>query len=289
MVNPQTPLEMVTQQQLDAQSDLELEAVLRAWETATDRLRQTHETLSSEVRRLTDELEIKNRELARKNRLADLGQIASHVAHEVRNSLMPMTLYLSLLRRQLTGNSTCLDLMDKIESGFMALQSTVSDLLHFAANRDPQRSQFEVDKLIHEVCDGLLPQLAAQRVELKTQIPAGQRMSADRDMLRRALLNLVLNALDAMQDGGLLSVDCRASGNEVQLEVTDSGPGIPAETQERLYEPFFTTKSGGTGLGLAVVYQIAQAHGGHIGCRSKCPEGTTFSLSIPPHRTEEAA
>ncbi len=85
--------------------DAELQAVLAAWHSATDRLQQTHEALRREVRRLTDELEIKNRELARKNRLADLGQMASHVAHEVRNSLVPLTLYLSLLRRHLAGTS----------------------------------------------------------------------------------------------------------------------------------------------------------------------------------------
>ena len=85
--------------------DMELHAVLAAWHSATDRLQQTHEVLRREVRRLTEELEVKNRELARKNRLADLGQMASHVAHEVRNSLVPITLYLSLLRRQLAETS----------------------------------------------------------------------------------------------------------------------------------------------------------------------------------------
>ena len=111
--------------------------MLAAWNTATVRLQQTHEALRSEVRRLTDELEIKNRELARKNRLADLGQMASHIAHEVRNNLVPVTLYLSLLRRRMSDDSGSLDMLDKIGAGCIALDATVNDLLNFTSDRDP--------------------------------------------------------------------------------------------------------------------------------------------------------
>src|SRR5271156_6001446 len=95
---------------LDKSADLE--TVLAAWHGATIRLEQTHETLRNEVHRLSNELEVKNRELARKNRLADLGQMASHIAHEVRNSLVPVTLYLSLLRRRLTADNSSRELVD---------------------------------------------------------------------------------------------------------------------------------------------------------------------------------
>ena len=91
--------------------------MLAAWNTATVRLQETHEALRTEVRRLTDELEVKNRELARKNRLADLGQMASHIAHEVRNNLVPVTLYLSLLRRRRKDDSGSLDILEKLEPG----------------------------------------------------------------------------------------------------------------------------------------------------------------------------
>ena len=120
-------------------ADADMQTILSAWNDATERLRQTHETLRDEVRRLTDELEIKNRELARKNRLADLGQMASHVAHEVRNSLVPMKLYLSLLDRRLSDDAGSQDIFEKISAGFVALEATVSDLLNFSAERDPQR------------------------------------------------------------------------------------------------------------------------------------------------------
>src|SRR5262245_15199427 len=138
-----------------AGDSLELQTILTAWNEATDRLQQTHETLRAEVRRLSDELEAKNRELARKNRLADLGQIAAHVAHEVRNSLVPMKLYLSLLRRRLADDGGSLDILDNVLSGFTALEATVGDLLHFSSQRDPQRRQVPVPILLAEVRESL--------------------------------------------------------------------------------------------------------------------------------------
>src|SRR5208283_6158459 len=110
---------------LDASADLQ--TILAAWHTATLRLEQTHDALRDEVRQLTAELEIKNRELARKNRLADLGQMASHVAHEVRNNLVPVTLYLSMLRRRVGSDAESLEMVKKISAGFGAMDVMVND------------------------------------------------------------------------------------------------------------------------------------------------------------------
>src|ERR1700678_2612085 len=118
---------------LDSSADLQ--TVLAAWHGATLRLEQTHSALRAEVCRLTDELEIKNRELARKNRLADLGQMASHIAHEVRNNLVPVSLYMSVLRRRVARDNDTLEVLDKVEAGFLALDTTVNDLLHFTSDR----------------------------------------------------------------------------------------------------------------------------------------------------------
>src|SRR5215475_11392733 len=130
----QPGLSLVNAEMIDAEPDpteiqlpsdatnVDLETLLAAWHTATVRLERTHETLCGEVARLTKELELKNRELARKNRLADLGQMASHVAHEVRNNLVPVSLYMSLLRRRLSTDSDSLGILSKVEAGFTALE-----------------------------------------------------------------------------------------------------------------------------------------------------------------------
>lgn len=272
---------------LDARADLE--TVLEAWQDATSRLEQTHDALRSEVRRLTDELEVKNRELARKNRLADLGQIATHVAHEVRNSLVPVTLYLSLLRRRVSDDSGSVDVIDKIDAAFTAVRATVNDLLHFTAERDPQMRPVHVRAMIDEIQASLAPQLAAQCIHTEIDVPRGQQVWVDADMLRRAILNLTLNAIDAMPDGGELVITSYEGPRGFELEVADSGPGVSDDVRPRIFEPFYTTKSSGTGLGLAIVYRIAEVHGGDVSV-TNCPEGgAAFTIRIPQRALEAAA
>ncbi len=269
--------------------DSELQTVLDAWQAATDRLGATHEALRQEVCRLSDELEVKNRELARKNRLADLGQMASHVAHEVRNGLAPVSLYLGLLRRRVSGGQGGVEIMEKIDAGLTALEATVTDLLSFTSDRCPVWGNFNLRQLIDEVCDALAPQLQAQGISTEMDVPSHIWVTADRDMLRRALVNLVFNAIDVMPAGGELFVTAVDCGKRLELEVADSGPGIPEEIGPRIFEPFFTTKSEGTGLGLAIVSRIAEAHGGRIEMMN-CPEGgAAFTICLPRRAMEAAA
>lgn len=258
-----------------------LEAVLAAWNDATTRLQETHEILQAEVGRLTKELEVKNHELARENRLADLGRMASHVAHEVRNSLVPVTLYMGLLKRRLSEDSGSMDILVKIEAGFTALDVTVNDLLNFSSHREPHWHNFSVRELVDEVCEALGPQLDAQSIRVSTDVSPATVVTADREMLRRAVLNLVLNAIDAMQEGGQLVFTSFDSPQGFELEVGDSGPGLDQEQLNHVFDPFYTTKSDGTGLGLAIVHRIAEAHGGRVTARN-CPEGgAAFTIEIP--------
>jgi signal transduction histidine kinase len=267
----------------------DLTTVLAAWNTATVRLQETHEALRSEVRRLTDELEVKNRELARKNRLADLGQMASHIAHEVRNNLVPVTLYLSLLRRRLSDDSGSVDILDKVGAGCIAMDATVNDLLNFASENNPQLRNFTLDRLADDVLGTLAPQLSAGHISTRVDIPRSLGISADYGMLRRAILNLALNAIDAMPDGGELNISACAGRHGCEIEVCDTGPGLTDEARRRAFEPFFTTKSNGTGLGLSIVYRIAEVHGGEI-VAGNCPEGgAVFTIRLPRPAQKAAA
>ncbi len=261
------------------QSDLE--SVLAAWHTATLRLERTHEALRSEVRRLTEELEVKNRELARKNRLADLGRVSTVVAHEVRNHLVPLNLYLNLLRRRLGEDSSSLDTLDKVSAGITELDATVNDLLHFTSDRDPNFERLIVRDLLEDVADAMSPQLSAHGIQIELDVPPDHETHADRDMLRRAVLNLLLNAVDAMPEGGevlITSVDTPAG---LELEIADSGPGLTDEVRRRAFEPFYSTKSSGTGLGLAIVDHIMERHGGGITALNCHEGGAAFTLILP--------
>ncbi len=267
----------------------ELETVLAAWHQATLRLERTHEVLREEVHRLTNELEVKNRELARKNRLADLGQMASHVAHEVRNHLVPVTLYLSLLRRRVSDDSGAIDIADKIAAAFTGLDATVHDLLNFTSDQEPRLSRFPLGRVVEDVCASLAPQLGAQSIDVVIEVPGEQWLCADESMIRRCILNLMLNAVDAMPGGGSLIVTSAAGAGGVELEIADSGPGLSEEVCQRAFEPFFSTKRGGTGLGLAIVHRIAEVHGGRVTVVN-CPDGgAAVTLRFPHPLVMEAA
>lgn len=274
-------LKIYRESETELSPDAGLETILSAWNEATLRLQQTHEVLQAEVGRLTDELAEKNRELARKNRLADLGHMAAHVAHEVRNSLVPVTLYMSLLKRRLTDDVESHALLTKVEAGFTALDTTVNDLLNFTTDRSPDYRAFSVRELVDEVCQAIGPQLDAQTIQVVADVAPNTQVSADRDMLRRALLNLMLNALDAMSDGGELVITSYDSPYGFELEVADSGPGFTPEQLEHLFDPFYSTKATGTGLGLSIVQRIAESHGGRV-TATNCPEGgAAFTIEIP--------
>jgi signal transduction histidine kinase len=267
----------------------DLQLVLSAWHSATERLQKTHEVLCGEVRRLTHELEAKNRELSRKNRLADLGQMASHVAHETRNALAPVTLYLSLLRRRLREDSEGLRVVDKLESGFTALEATVHDMLAFTADRQPAWRRFSLGELVSDVCESLGPQFVSHEVATTIDVPKQLAVWGDRDMLRRALVNLALNAIDVMPRGGEMCITGYECNGGFEIEVADSGPGVPDDVAARIFEPFFTTKSDGAGLGLAIVYRVAESHGGEVRV-ANCPEGgAAFTIRIPRRIQQEAA
>ncbi len=277
------------QPQLQIKPDASIETLLAAWGEATSQLQETHETLRSEVVRLSSELEEKDVEIARNNRLADLGRMASHVAHEVRNNLVPVNLYLSLLRRNLSEDTAALNILSKVESGFNALDITVNDLLSFTAQRVPQCQDFLLGEMVEEVCNSLLPQIEAQQIDLEIDVPPHSLLNGDRTTLHRAVLNLILNALDMMPEGGELVISSHETETTLELEIADSGPGLNENQQQKMFDPFFTTKENGTGLGLAIVYQAAEAHGGTLLARN-CPEGgAAFTLCFPRKTTTRGA
>lgn len=272
------PVNQPADLQLSAETDLG--TILEAWHAATVRLEQTHEALQAEVRRLTAELERKNRELARKDRLADLGRMAAHIAHELRNSLVPVALYLSILDRRIDDPDSR-GVLRKVIEAVRAAETTVSDLLQFAADREPQDTLFELLPLVEEILTGLQLQIEAQRIKTFVKIPQSLLLWADRELIRRVLLNLVLNALDAMPHGGCLSVSAQAENGDLLLTVADSGPGLDEERLQKIFEPFYTTKPNGTGLGLAIVERLIEIHGGSVEASNNQSGGAKFLIILP--------
>jgi len=268
-------------------------SMFAAYNETTNRMRQSHQALQGEVARLREELTRKNEQLERKNRLAALGQMAAGMAHEIRNPLGGVQLYASLLKRDLAGQQEPLKWVGKISKAVHTLDSIVSDILAFTQEQTCQKADVAVMGLIHEVLDYLQGQVAAReaRVEVSSSSEA-LTVQADVNMLRRVLFNLLRNALDAIEVGGVVAVrveadkpgkDASAESGEagVLISVSDTGPGIAAEVKGQIFNPFFTTKDTGTGLGLTIVHQLVECHGGRIEAENKEQGGATFSVYLP--------
>lgn len=258
----------------------DLAAAFASWEGVTQRLEHTHQRLQQEVARLTRELEEKNRQLARKNRLADLGEMAAHIAHELRNPLVAVQLYVSLLQRDLPDDAGCRAMVRKVQAALNGLNVTLTDLLHFASDGRPDPCPQRLLPLAEEVVRSLQPQLDQSGVHVSLEIEPELDVLADREMLQRALVNMAMNGVEAMPDGGRLTISAHESGATLSVSVADSGCGISDETRQQLFEPFFTTKAAGTGLGLAIVYRIVEAHHGAIEVRNRPEGGAVFTLRL---------
>ena len=264
----------------DANADIA--TIIDAWNAATDHLAQTHEILHAEVRRLNDVNAALARELERKSRLADLGMMASHIAHEVRNGLVPVTLYLSLLKRRVGSDLESLRTVENIQASFTELEATLNDLLHFTSDRRPEYADVQVDQLVETLCQSLLPQLEAQQIITYTDLPDDRCViRADREMLRRAVLNLLLNATDVMPGGGELCVALHERDGTLELSISDTGSGFSDESLKRATDPFYSTKGTGTGLGLAIVSRIVESHNGQLNITNNPDVGATVSITLP--------
>jgi signal transduction histidine kinase len=258
-----------------------LDALICAYNDVTERLKRSHDRLAEEVRRLGEQLDEKNRELARRERLAALGEMAAGVAHEIRNPLSGINLFASVLCRDLGDRPDCRRLAEKIVSGVRTLERIVGDILAFAGPASVESRPVSVAEVVEAVVELVEPERRASNTTIHVAPHvSGVRVAADFDQLQRALLNIVRNALEAAgRDGNVwISVSAEPGADETAIEVADDGPGIDPAIRERVFNPFFTTKDTGTGLGLAIVHRIAEAHGGRVSLETHSGGGALVRL-----------
>ena len=242
--------------------------------------------LYQDLRHSHGELVSAQAELVRKTRMAAMGEIAAVVAHEARNPLGALTNCVGLLRGNphITGEDA--ELLTIMEGESKRLNDIVSDFLAFGRPRPPQFAPVDLHELIDATWtllrrdDRCPPSIDFERRFDATLTP----VMADRDQLRQVFWNLLLNAAQAMRQGGTLAIETRRAPDSVEVTVRDTGPGIPANILPRLFEPFVTSKAGGTGLGLAIVRRIIEDHGGRITVSAQDGEGTCFVLSLADAR-----
>ncbi len=246
--------------------------------------------LALEQARLIEDLKKSYAELARtqeqlvqRERLAALGELAAVVAHEVRNPLGAIFNSVSYIRRLIGADNPALPMVEIVAEEAERLNHIVDDLLHFARPASPSPSPVPLLRLLEDAVRTALA-VATGKVAVEWTVEAELPVAVDERMIRQAFINLALNAVQAMPQGGTLQIGLRRAAGpkpEVQVEFSDTGSGISEELKARIFEPFFTTKAQGTGLGLAIVKRIIESHSGRLVLESEPGRGTTFRLFLP--------
>ena len=275
----------------------ELQAAFEVFTGATSALEQQYRALQAHVQALRAELEEKQRALTasierqrcletqalRHSRLAAMGEMAATLAHEVRNPLGAMELFVGMLTEEVADRPAARRLAEHVAVGIADLNHLVTNILDYTRLPEPKRTAVDLDGLLDEALAASGPLLGPGIAVVRQRVP-GAICAVDRGLLLQTLLNLFRNAGEAMEGEGTLRVAVEPAERWVRVTVADSGPGIPSGREESIFAPFFTTKERGTGLGLAVARAAVAAHGGTLAIRprpSAEARGAVFVLTLP--------
>ncbi|MBI1925500.1 HAMP domain-containing protein [Candidatus Poribacteria bacterium] len=230
-------------------------------------------------------IQARDKKLSRLNE--ELRQMSAGLAHEVRNPLNGMRIFLELLKRRFASDTTAAGMIEKVDGEIQSLNRIVTEFLDFAKPAPLQWEMVNLSEVINSVLTLRYTEFNDNAVHIQTSgLEALPPIHADAEQLKQVFTNIVKNAVQAMSQGGTLTISGRVIPieNRVCLEFTDRGVGISPEVVERIFDPFFTTKDTGTGLGLAVVKRLLENHSGTIECLSEEGKGTTFVMTLPVSR-----
>jgi signal transduction histidine kinase len=260
-------------------------------------LRRSHYHLEQTVERRTAALraEMKKRKRLehaklQAERLAVVGSMAAQVAHEIRNPLGAISLNLDLIGEEINPRASsnaqlsgeCHILLREMRSQVLRIHQVLQEYLRFGRMPKSERAVLSLNGLLEEKLNFVQPLLDQKHVDLnRTLDPKLPPVHGDAEQLWEALLNLIRNAVDAMPAGGNLTVSAKRNGADALVSISDSGRGMTEEAARNLFVPFFTTKSDGTGLGLAYAPRVINEHGGKIDCITARGKGSTFSIQLP--------
>jgi signal transduction histidine kinase len=235
-----------------------------------------------ELLRMNRQLKAASERLLIQERQAAAGQIAAGMAHEIKNPLSAIKTFAQYLPERYKNPDFREKFFRIVQAQIDRINEIVLELSDFARPSPPQLQPVQLSELVKETLSFLSNQCLQQKVEIRNAVkPNGLPVAADPQQLRQVLLNLFLNSLEAMSEGGRLEVASQPNGAFLTLRVSDTGSGISPDDQRRVWDPFFTTKERGMGLGLAIVKGIIERHGGRIHLSSAPGKGTTVELALP--------
>ncbi len=259
--------------------EAEVAVLLGSWHSAAERLEEAHRAACDEISRLRQDLAARNAELAHPHRLSDFGDLVARTAHEMRDGLETVRQQVDLLRRRFVNDPSGSNLADKLVANLAACDLAVHDLISFASQRQPETDVLSVRDLVDGARTALARQLSQRAVHVVVDVPEETRTTGDQELLRRAIINVVLQALDQVPRGGELLV-AAAEGNEVtEVEIACGSP--PAIRGTPAVPP--TDQAAGV-LRWAVVHHILQQHGGQAMAKQDEQGGKTYVLRIPHPR-----
>ncbi|MCU0592018.1 MAG: ATP-binding protein [Desulfobacterales bacterium] len=237
-------------------------------------------------RRAEERMRLKE-QLSRVERMSAMGEMAAGISHEIRNPLGIIRSSAELLKKKVAKIDPSNALPDIIVEEATRLNGIITDFINFARPRSPKLNPCRVDDVIEKTLTFLTAQIEERgyTIEKDYQNPLPEIMG-DAPMLHQSFLNLFINAMQAMPDGGRIGVSLRAEGGQARIEIEDAGPGIPVDLSDKIWDPFFTTKDKGTGLGLGIVKNIVEAHGGTIRIANREPRGARVTIDLPVRKPE---
>jgi two-component system, NtrC family, sensor kinase len=248
-------------------------------------LAQSFNDMARELQARERQLEQAHLALVQSEKMAAFGQLGAGIAHEVKNPLTGIRGHAQLALRKLEPNHPLREKLQIIERETTRCTEIIGSLLKFARQERSEKAPLDVNEVIHDALAIVDHQLGLGRVTIERALATGlPRVRGNANQLQQVLLNLAINAQQAMgEGGGMLRVETRVAGGAVEIRVSDTGPGIPADVQRRIFEPFFTTKPAGqgTGLGLSVSYGIVKDHDGDIAVAIEPGRGAVFILTLP--------
>ncbi len=251
---------------------------------AQQELQEWGEKLERKVEQRTAELKAMQNHLLQAEKMAAIGKLAAGVAHEINNPLTGVLTNSSLMLQDLPSDDPKREDLQTIVNETLRCRKIVKGLLDFARQSTPQKQELVLNRVIEDVLALVKNQASFRNITVNAELePRLPLLMADGDQMRQVVLNIVLNAADAMPHGGELHISSRfdESTRRVVIRISDTGTGIPDEIRDRLFEPFFTTKKTGTGLGLSIAYGIVERHRGTLEVESEVGRGTTFVISLP--------
>ena len=253
------------------------------------RYQKAAETLENSYQKLREQadqiIEIEE-QLRRADRLSALGELSAGMAHEIRNPLGSIRGTAEILRDGVAPDDPKQEFAEILVREVDRLNRVLEDFLRFARPDPVEVGRFVLQHVIGDVLDLTRQQAVRNNVDVAAKLGDEIEIPGQGEQVKQAFLNLVLNALQAMPNGGALEVSLRVLPQEVQVLFSDSGPGIAPEDRERIFNPFVTTRDSGTGLGLAITQRIIQGHGGRIMLDSRPGEGACFTVCLPRSQQE---